>query len=217
MEEKKVITLLCERAADLNNLLDSDGKLQGVSGMSVVKLPCSGMIQPLMIEGALKAGAAGVLVCGCQIGDCFYREGNKMIRERLLGGRPPGLKKATDRRRVRALWLSRVQVNKFISDANEFVAYVHGLEAPAPEAAKPAPAAKPAAPAADKPAASDKPVAADKPAAAKSDAAEKPAQKKAEAKAEGKKEDKPEKSKETAEDKPATDTASGDATASGDK
>jgi coenzyme F420-reducing hydrogenase delta subunit len=191
MEEKKVITLLCERAADLNNLLDADGKLQGVSGMSVVKLPCSGMIQPLMIEGALKSGAAGVLVCGCQIGDCFYREGNKMIRERLLGGRPPGLKKATDRRRVRALWLSRLQVGKFISDANEFVAYVHGLEAPA-EATKPAPAAKPAA--ADKPAPADKP------------AADKPAEKKAEAKAEAKK-----------EDKPAADTASGDATASGDK
>src|ERR1700730_7913510 len=113
MEEKKVITLLCERAADLNNLLDADGKLQGVSGMSIVKLPCSGMIQPLMIEGALKAGAAGVLVCGCQIGDCFYREGNKMIRERLLGERPPGLKKTVDRRRVIGLWLSRLQRDRF--------------------------------------------------------------------------------------------------------
>jgi hypothetical protein len=56
--EKKVITLLCERAADLNNLLDGKGEVQGVDGLAVVKLPCSGMIQPLMIEGALKNGAA---------------------------------------------------------------------------------------------------------------------------------------------------------------
>jgi coenzyme F420-reducing hydrogenase delta subunit len=144
-EDKKVITLLCERAADLNNLLDANGELNGVSGMHIVKLPCSGMVQPLMIEGAFKNGAAGVIVCGCQLGDCFYREGNKMIRERLLGDRPPGLKKTVDRRRVLALWLSRLQKDKFVAEAKEFVAYVKDL--PAPEVAKPAaaPAAKPAA------------------------------------------------------------------------
>ncbi|HEY9773263.1 MAG TPA: hydrogenase iron-sulfur subunit [Planktothrix sp.] len=140
--EKKVITLLCERAADLNNLLDADGKLQGVDGCSIVKLPCSGMIQPLMIEGALKGGAAGVIVCGCQLGDCFYREGNKIVRERLLGDRPPSLKKATDRRRVLGVWLSRLQTQKFVAEAKEFVAYVNSLE---PVGAAAAPAAKPAA------------------------------------------------------------------------
>src|ERR1700677_1610854 len=125
--EKKVITLLCERAADLNNLLDANGQLQGVDGVSVVKLPCSGMVQALMIQGALKNGAAGVIVCGCQLGDCFYREGNKMIRERLLGERPPTLKKGTDRRRILSLWLSRLQTKKFITEATEFVAAVRAL------------------------------------------------------------------------------------------
>jgi len=142
----KVITLMCERAADLNNLLDANGNLQGVDGVGVVKLPCSGMIQPLMIEGAIKAGAAGVIVCGCQIGDCFYREGNKLVRERLLGDRPPTLKKTVDRRRVLALWLSRLQTDRFISEAKEFVAELSKL--PAPEVAPP-PAPKPAPKAAD--------------------------------------------------------------------
>lgn len=111
---KTVITLICERAADLNSLLDKKGSLSDLPDVHVVKFPCSGMIQPLMIEAALKAGAEGVIVCGCQIGDCFYREGNKMIRERLLGERPPGLKKTVDRRRVMALWLSRRQKSAFL-------------------------------------------------------------------------------------------------------
>jgi coenzyme F420-reducing hydrogenase delta subunit len=161
-EDKKVVTLLCERAADLNNLLDAKGEVQGVSGLCVVKLPCSGMVQPNMIEGAFKNGAAGVIVTGCQLGDCFYREGNKMIRERLLGDRPPGLKKTVDRRRVLALWLSRLQAQKFISDAREFVATVRELPAPEPAKAAAAPA-KPAAPAAtpatEAPAATSTPVA----------------------------------------------------------
>ena len=127
-EEKTVITLICERAADLNSLLDSSDEIKEVPGVKVIKFPCSGMIQPLMIEAALKAGASGVIVCGCQIGDCYYREGNKHIRERLLGERTPGLKKTVDRRRVVALWLSRLQKQRFISEAKEFVAEVKQLD-----------------------------------------------------------------------------------------
>jgi len=132
----KVISLVCERACDLSDHVDADGKLKGVDGGYVVRYPCSGMIQPLQIEAALKAGAEGVVVHGCQLGDCYFREGNKMIRDRLLGERPPTLKKATDRRRVRGLWLSRVQPERFLSEVKEFVQYLGSLEAPA--GAKPA-------------------------------------------------------------------------------
>ena len=127
-EGKPVITLICERAADLNSLLDQKGSLSELPDVHVVKFPCSGMIQPLMIEAALKAGAGGVIVCGCQIGDCFYREGNKMIKERLLGERPPGLKKTVDRRRVMALWLSRRQKERFLTEAKEFVLQMKNLD-----------------------------------------------------------------------------------------
>jgi F420-non-reducing hydrogenase iron-sulfur subunit len=126
-EPKRVITLLCERAADINDLVDESGKVRGMPELGVVKFPCSGMIQPLMIEAALKAGAEGVIVCGCQLGDCYYREGNKMIRERLLGERPPGLKKTVDRRRVMALWLSRLQKERFLSESKEFIAKVQSI------------------------------------------------------------------------------------------
>src|ERR1700680_4463958 len=95
--KQKVVTLMCERSCDLDPQLDGSGHLKDLPEVSVVKFPCSGMIQPLMIEAAMKAGASGVIVCGCQIGDCYYREGNKLIRERLLGERPPGLKKTVDR------------------------------------------------------------------------------------------------------------------------
>lgn len=117
----KVMTLICERSCDLNDHLDEKSQLKEVAGCYVIRFPCSGMIQPLMIEAALKNGADGVVVTGCQIGDCYYREGNKMIRERMLGMRTPTLKKGTDRRRIIGFWLSKVQVERFISDVKEFV------------------------------------------------------------------------------------------------
>jgi len=190
-ENKTVVTLICERAADVSEFMDADGKVTGVDGLHVVKFPCSGMIQPLMIEAAMKAGAAGVIVCGCQIGDCYYREGNKMIRERLLGERPPGLKKATDRRRVLALWLSKPQKQRFLAEAKNFVHYVHGLEAPAAPAAAPSPAVP----------AKAAPAAAAKTAPAETKTAE--AKPEAEAKAEAKAKEEPAKSTDAA--KPAKD------------
>lgn len=144
---KKVFTFICERAPEIDSCLKNGDEFKDIPGLHAVKFPCSGMIQPLMVEAALKAGADGVIVTGCQIGDCYFREGNKMIRERLLGERGPTLKKATDRRRILALWLSRLQTDRFLAEAKEFVAYVKDLPAPEP-AAKPA-AAAPAAPKAE--------------------------------------------------------------------
>lgn len=138
----KVITLICERSCELDQHLDSNSQVKEIPGCYVVKFPCSGMIQPLMIEAALKSGADGVVVTGCELGDCYYREGNRMIRERLLGDRPPGLKKAVDRRRVMGLWLSRVQPERFISEVKEFRAHLDQLPPPVPDAKK-APAAPP--------------------------------------------------------------------------
>lgn len=136
----KVITLICERSCELTAEHLNGNELKGVPGVNVVKYPCSGMIQPLMIEAALKAGADGVVVTGCELGDCYYREGNRMIRERLLGDRPPTLKKGTDRRRVMGLWLSRVQTDRLINEVKEFRASLDKLPPPAPDAKKPAPA-----------------------------------------------------------------------------
>jgi coenzyme F420-reducing hydrogenase delta subunit len=125
----KVINLVCERSCDLTDHVNENGQLKGVDGAYVVKYPCSGMIQPLQIEAALKAGADGVVVTGCQLGDCYYREGNRMIRERLLGDRPPTMKKGVDRRRVLGLWLSRVQPERFIGEVREFQKLVSSIPA----------------------------------------------------------------------------------------
>jgi coenzyme F420-reducing hydrogenase delta subunit len=138
------MTLICERSCDLKSITEADSQFKGMPDCYFVKFPCSGMIQPLMIEAALKNGADGVVVTGCQIGDCYFREGNKMIRERLLGERTPGLKKTVDRRRVIGLWLSRMQPQRLLSEIKDFSSEVSKLPVeakpePKPAAAKPAP------------------------------------------------------------------------------
>lgn len=122
----KVIVIACERSVNLDKELDGASKtnLKGVDNAYVVRVPCSGIIQPRMIESAFKSGAEGVIAMGCQIGDCHFREGNKFCRERLLGLRPPLIKKTVPKNRLKGLWMSEVQVDTFKNRVREFQAEV---------------------------------------------------------------------------------------------
>jgi coenzyme F420-reducing hydrogenase delta subunit len=86
------------------------------------------MIQPIMIEAGLKKGADGVFCTGCRMGDCHYREGNKFLRERLLGTRMPKLKPSVDKQRVRAYWLSAVEYDAIKGMIDAFCKDLMALE-----------------------------------------------------------------------------------------
>ena len=117
--KKKILGIVCERSVDLKKHLKKN-KLKDKENVSVVELTCSGMIQPIMIEEAFKQGAEGVFVMGCQIGDCHYREGNRWCQDRLLGLRPPNIKKAVDRNKIRGFWLAKCDYKKFLEKVNNF-------------------------------------------------------------------------------------------------
>ncbi len=122
----KVVVIACERSVNLDGHLDGkhNSDLKDVSNAYVIKVPCSGMIQPRMIEAAFNNGAQGVMAMGCQIGDCHFREGNKFCRERLLGQRPPVIKKTVPKNRLRGLWMSEVQIGTFKERVREFQVHV---------------------------------------------------------------------------------------------
>lgn len=122
IDDVKVMVIACERSVNLNGELSGPhGRdLNGVDNAYVVQVPCSGMIQPRMIESAFNSGADGVIAMGCQIGDCHFREGNKFCRERILGQRPPMIKKTVPKNRLKGLWMSEVQVQTFKDRVEEF-------------------------------------------------------------------------------------------------
>jgi F420-non-reducing hydrogenase iron-sulfur subunit len=120
----KVIALVCERSVNFKDKLDASKCLVDCPEVHVIQVPCSGQIQPLMIEGALKDGADGVITTGCRIGDCHYREGNKFLRDRLLGERQPKLRAAVDRKRIQAYWLSALEFTQFRDYADSFVKFL---------------------------------------------------------------------------------------------
>jgi len=89
----KIIVYGCEHGIDVNRLDDDDTR--------GIKLICSGMLPPTLVEYALKQGADGVMVTGCRQNDCYYRFGNRWTRMRFAGERKPILRGRADRERIR--------------------------------------------------------------------------------------------------------------------
>ncbi len=53
------------------------------ANVKLIKVPCSGRIDPLYILNAVQGGADGVMVCGCKPEKCHYKEGNLRARRTL--------------------------------------------------------------------------------------------------------------------------------------
>lgn len=129
--KRTIIGFVCERSLPLEHMLGPDQTLLDDPETKVVVLPCSGMVKPSLLETALANGADATFVCGCALGDCHYRTGNLMIRERLQGTRNPKLRKTTDRRKVGMFFVTMKDRSAFLKALAEFKA---GLEPkPAPE------------------------------------------------------------------------------------
>lgn len=93
----------------------------------MIRVMCSGRIQPGFVLRAFERGADGVIVSGCHFGDCHYVFGNHRAVEqfektmnivKLLGIEPS---------RLRLEWISAAEGARFAAVMNEFIAEVRAL------------------------------------------------------------------------------------------
>lgn len=85
---------------------DHGASVQALAGPAVValSLPCAGMLPPSFIEYALRGGADGIMIVGCAEGDCEYRFGIELTRQRIEGSREPHLRSSVPDERVNLFW-----------------------------------------------------------------------------------------------------------------
>jgi coenzyme F420-reducing hydrogenase delta subunit/ferredoxin len=114
-----VLVYACRLMSRLAGRLGPDGTLEGLPGVTVMGLPCVGMLHPDMLTKTLEAGARGVFVAGCVPEDCPFREGSLWLADRLRGHRLPALKLAPEGR-LRVRWYSPVEAGRFTREVAEF-------------------------------------------------------------------------------------------------
>jgi coenzyme F420-reducing hydrogenase delta subunit len=79
----KIVAFLCNWCSYAGADLAGVSRMQYAPNIRVIRVPCSGRINPLHILSALHRGADGVLVSGCHPGDCHYISGNLVARRKF--------------------------------------------------------------------------------------------------------------------------------------
>lgn len=90
--EVNILVFGCEHGFDVDRIKSKD--------TAVLKLLCSGMLPPTLLEYAQKKGVDGIMVVGCRHNDCYFRFGNLWTRKRFAGERKPALRGRADRERI---------------------------------------------------------------------------------------------------------------------
>jgi F420-non-reducing hydrogenase iron-sulfur subunit len=81
--EPKIIAFLCNWCSYAGADRAGVSRFQYPPNIRVIRVPCSGRINPLYIIKALYSGVDGVLVSGCHPGDCHYISGNFFARRKF--------------------------------------------------------------------------------------------------------------------------------------
>ncbi|MFX1397108.1 MAG: hydrogenase iron-sulfur subunit [Promethearchaeota archaeon] len=74
--EPKILGFLCNWCSYAGADLAGVSRIQYPPNIRVIRVMCSGRIDPIFIFKSLQLGIDGVIVMGCHIGDCHYLEGN---------------------------------------------------------------------------------------------------------------------------------------------
>lgn len=81
--EPRIVAFLCNWCSYAGADLAGVSRIQYPPNVRVIRVPCSGRINPLFVIKALQTGADGVLVSGCHPGDCHYISGNLYARRKF--------------------------------------------------------------------------------------------------------------------------------------
>jgi coenzyme F420-reducing hydrogenase delta subunit len=113
--EPKIVAFLCNWCSYAGADLAGVSRMQYPPSIRVVRVPCSGRINPLFIVSALQSGADGVLVSGCHPGDCHYLSGNLVARRKFALVKSLLAHVGIETARVQFSWVSASEGGRFAS------------------------------------------------------------------------------------------------------
>ena len=125
--EPRIVAFFCNWCTYLAADLAGTSRMKYAPNVRVVRLMCSGRVDPQFVLAAFAGGADGVLIGGCHPGDCHYQEGNyKTLRrfrllQRML--RQMGI----EDERCRLEWISAAEGDRVRTVINDMVAKVRAL------------------------------------------------------------------------------------------
>jgi F420-non-reducing hydrogenase iron-sulfur subunit len=111
--EPSIIAFVCNWCTYTAADLAGTSRIQYPPNVKIVRLMCSGAVDPIYVMKALLEGVDGVLIGGCHPGDCHYISGNYKARRRMMILKTIVENMGIDPERIWVRWISASEGKQF--------------------------------------------------------------------------------------------------------
>jgi len=126
--EPKIVGFLCNWCAYAGADLAGVGRMQYPPNVRIIRVMCSGRIDPVFVLEAFKDGADAVLVAGCHLpSDCHYLSGNFKAQRRILLLKRVLEQFGVEPERLKLEWVSASEGDRFATVIREMVEEIQKL------------------------------------------------------------------------------------------
>jgi len=113
-----IVAFLCNWCSYTGADLAGTSRLHYGANIRIIRVMCSGRIEPAFVLKAFQQGADGVLICGCHPGDCHYHEGNYKCLRRYKLLQKFIIQMGIEKERLHLEWISASEGKQFAELVN---------------------------------------------------------------------------------------------------
>jgi F420-non-reducing hydrogenase iron-sulfur subunit len=125
--EPKIAAFTCNWCSYAAADLAGTSRIHYPPNVRIIRVMCSGMVDPAYVLKAFEAGFDGVLIAGCHIGDCHYISGNVKAQDRIAKLRRLVHTLGLEDERLKLEWISAAEGSGFAEAIKEYVGQLKQL------------------------------------------------------------------------------------------
>lgn len=115
-----ILGILCNWCSYAGADLAGSARLHYPESIRIVRVPCSGRVDPMFVLKGFQRGFDGVMVLGCHPGDCHYAKGNFYARRRIALVQDLLKTLGIPEERFHFEWVSASEGNRFAELVTQF-------------------------------------------------------------------------------------------------
>ncbi|OFY64969.1 MAG: heterodisulfide reductase subunit MvhD [Bacteroidetes bacterium RBG_19FT_COMBO_42_7] len=125
--EPKIVAFVCNWCTYAGADLTGTSRIKYASNVRIIRFPCTGRIDYMLLLKAFDEGADGIMISGCHPNDCHYTSGNFHARRRWIMFRSLCDFMGIDTRRIIFSWVSAAEGARWAEIVNSSVASIREL------------------------------------------------------------------------------------------
>jgi coenzyme F420-reducing hydrogenase delta subunit len=125
--EPKIVAFVCNWCTYAGADLTGTSRIKYASNVRIIRFPCTGRIDYMLLLKAFDEGADGIMISGCHPNDCHYTSGNFHARRRWIMFRSLCDFIGIDTRRIIFSWVSAAEGARWAELVNSTVASIREM------------------------------------------------------------------------------------------